>query len=189
MSGDPGAGVGASAPWYRVVAIPDIVYFGSPERDYASILPAALDAAQNRRPFVAGWLSRGGGAPLELITNAGPLPSGRERRHPYDPPGGRSAAQSGGVGGQDRCELLFPWGAKGVRCADGMLADLERMVWAPCQGRQAPPLPGDASGWRGLARSQGPAGRPVAAPASSWPAGGAGPGAQTPSLFEIALTT
>ena len=47
---------------------------GSAERDYASVLPAALNAAMHRRPFVAGWLSRGGGAPLELITNAGPLP-------------------------------------------------------------------------------------------------------------------
>src|SRR5260370_18411056 len=44
------------------------------ERDYASVLPAVLNAALHRRPFVAGWLSRGGGAPLELITNAGPLP-------------------------------------------------------------------------------------------------------------------
>src|ERR1700716_1300255 len=44
------------------------------ERDYASVLPAVLNAARHRRPFVAGWLSRGGGAPLELITNAGPLP-------------------------------------------------------------------------------------------------------------------
>ena len=189
MSGDPGAGVGSSAPWYRVVAIPDIVYFGSPERDYASILPAALDAAQNRRPFVAGWLSRGGGAPLELITSAGPLPAGPEGRHPYEPPGDRSAPQSGGVGGRDRCELLFPWGARGVRCADDMLAYLERMVWAPCQGRQAPPLPGDPSGWRGLARSQGSAGRTVGAATSPWPAGGGGTAAPTPSLFEIALTT
>ena len=47
---------------------------GSAERDYASVLPAVLNAAMHRRPFVAGWLSRGGGAPLELITNAGPLP-------------------------------------------------------------------------------------------------------------------
>src|SRR5258708_37428405 len=75
MNSDPGIGASPGAPWYRVVAIPDVCYGGTAERDYASVLPALLDAAQSRRPFVAGWLSRGGGAPLELLTNAGPLPS------------------------------------------------------------------------------------------------------------------
>src|SRR5258707_2455367 len=75
MNGDPGIEASPSAPWYRVVAIRDVCYGGPAERDYASVLPALLDAAQSRRPFVAGWLSRGGGAPLELLTNAGPLPS------------------------------------------------------------------------------------------------------------------
>ncbi len=75
MSSDRSIGADAGAPWYRVVAIPDVCYGGTAERDYASVLPAVLDAAQNRRPFVTGWFSRGGGAPLELLTNAGPLPS------------------------------------------------------------------------------------------------------------------
>src|SRR6266704_1639272 len=67
MTSDPGIGAGTSTPWYRVVAIPDVSYGGSPERDYASMLPALLDAAQNHRTFVTGWLSRGGGAPLEFV--------------------------------------------------------------------------------------------------------------------------
>ncbi len=74
MSSDSGIGAPAASPWYRVVAIPDTPYGGTAERDYASVLPAVLDAAKNRRPFVVGWFSRGGGAPLELFTNAGPLP-------------------------------------------------------------------------------------------------------------------
>jgi hypothetical protein len=37
-------------------------------------------------------------------------------------------------------ELLFPWGARGVPMPGGLLADLDRLVWAPCPGRQAPPL-------------------------------------------------
>ena len=75
MDSDLGIGAGAGARWYRVVAIPDVSYGGSAERDYASVLPALLDAAQNRRTFATGWLSRGAGAPLEMVTNAGPLPS------------------------------------------------------------------------------------------------------------------
>src|SRR5260370_939703 len=59
MNSDPGIGASPGAPWYRVVAIPDVCYGGTAERDYASVLPALLNAAQRRRPFVAGWLSRG----------------------------------------------------------------------------------------------------------------------------------
>src|ERR1700744_3145541 len=65
---------GATGAWYRGQAITASCRGGSADRDYAAILPAALNAAAQRRPFIAGWLSRGGGAPLELITNAGPLP-------------------------------------------------------------------------------------------------------------------
>jgi len=62
-----------ATPWYRVLAVPSPARVSSPEGDFVAVLPAALSAAQQRRPFVVGWLSRGGGAPLELITNAGPL--------------------------------------------------------------------------------------------------------------------
>ena len=76
MGGTAGIGGGAAGPWYRVLAItPNGSGQGSAEQDYVAILPAALHAAMHRRPFIAGWLSRGGGAPLELITNAGPLPA------------------------------------------------------------------------------------------------------------------
>jgi hypothetical protein len=122
-----GIGGGGAGPWYRVQAITAASGGGTAERDYASVLPAALNAALRRRPFVAGWLSRGGGAPLELISNAGPLPDAR-RGGPDD-----------GAGPQ---ELLFPWGARGVRLPDGLLTDLDRLVWAPCPGRQALPLGG-----------------------------------------------
>jgi hypothetical protein len=193
MSGDQGIGGGASAPWYRVVAIPDVRYGGTAERDYASVLPAVLDAAQSRRPFVTGWLSRGGGAPLELITNAGPLPSApRDRQHPYQPSGEPSAALPARPGRQDRCELLFPWGARGVPCPDSLVTDLDKMVWAPCAGRQAPPLPAagaESGGWRGQSGAAGLPGHAAAAGGSSWLAGGASLTAATPTLFEVALTT
>src|SRR5215467_15370709 len=133
MTNEPGIGGGASAPWYRVVGIPDAGFGGTAERDYAALLPAVLDAAQAGRPFVTGWLSRGGGAPLELITNAGPLPGWREPRHPYDAPRGDLPSMAlARPRSPDRCELLFPWGAKGVPCADRVTADLDRMVWAAC---------------------------------------------------------
>lgn len=117
MSGggsDSGIGAGSAAPWYRVVAIPDAPYGGTAERDYASVLPAMLDAAKSRRPFVTGWLSEGNGAPLRFVTNAGPLP----------------AAEG---------ELLFPWGARGEQLPP-LIGDLDQLVWGPCPGRQALPL-------------------------------------------------
>jgi hypothetical protein len=221
---------------------------GTAEQDYASVLPAVLNAAMHRRPFVAGWLSRGGGAPLELITNAGPLPepSLPDRHHvgqvqvatvhgrpharneridlaaalepsrvidpsrviqpgrPIEPDGGidlgtidqgpsvepvRAAEPNGNVdpgraGGSielngalarnawfEPKELLFPWGARGVPMPDGLLADLDRLVWAPCPGRQAPP--------RGWDLGQ-----------SAWDAGGHhDQGDRRATLFESALVT
>src|SRR5580692_3186820 len=135
MRATTGIGGGAVGPWYRVQAImAGRRRGGSAEQDYAAVLPAVLNAAMYRRPFVAGWLSRGGGAPLELITNAGPLLEPKE--------------------------LLFPWGARGVPMSGGLLADLDRLVWAPCPGRQAAPLGWDAgqSGWDLPAVHQGRAG-------------------------------
>jgi DNA helicase HerA-like ATPase len=74
MGATSGINGGAAGQWFRVQAVSAGCLGGSADRDYASVLPAVLQAARNRRPFIAGWLSRGGGAPLELITNAGPLP-------------------------------------------------------------------------------------------------------------------
>ena len=202
MSSDPGIGAGASAPWYRVVAIPDVCYGGTAERDYASVLPAVLDAAHNRRPFVTGWFSRGGGAPLELLTNAGPLPSvpepGRARQegeHPYGPPGDSVTRLAGRRDRSERCELLFPWGARGVPCAGRLMADLDRLVWAPCPGRHATPLPGDLGGWRGQSWTAGSGqagnspGGGAGGSGAPWLAAGAGLASAAPTLFEAALTT
>src|ERR1700722_18103518 len=117
MGETPGIGGRAAGLWYRVQAVAPSSLGGAAEGDYASVLPAALNAPGHRRPFIAGWLSRGGGAPLELITNAGPLP-----------PAGSGAA----------AEMLFPWGARGVPADGNMLADLDELVWAACPGRQVP---------------------------------------------------
>ncbi len=278
MGATSGIGGGAAGPWYRVQAImADGRHGGSAERDYASVLPAALNAAMHRRPFVAGWLSRGGGAPLELITNAGPLPEpGAPDRHgqgtrlqdlprvrsqfsessraidpseviepdPFtgrrtdtDPrrdidsgliiessriigpgaviepsrviepglPAGPGASgrvvepgrAAGGaaletrdaidpIGMFEPRELLFPWGARGVPMPGGLLADLDRLVWAPCPGRQAPPLGWDtpqmavdaAVGYLGRGALQPRDGR-----------GGGDQAGRQPTLFESALVT
>ncbi|MGN6792244.1 MAG: helicase HerA-like domain-containing protein, partial [Streptosporangiaceae bacterium] len=206
MNSDPGIGAGASAPWYRVVAIPDVSYGGSAERDYASVLPALLDARQNGRTFVSGWLSRGGGAPLELLTNAGPLPppagsngqreplahaespGGRPKgdEHPYGPPAESPTRPATGVARPGRTELLFPWGARGVLSQDTVMADLDAMVWAPCQGRQAPPS-ADLAARRASLAPSGPSQASGGVLGAPWLGGGAGLAA--PTLFETALTT
>ncbi len=198
MTSDSGIGAGSSAPWYRVVAIPDAPYGGTAERDYASVLPAVLDAKKNRRPFVVGWFSRGGGAPLELFTNAGPLPPPPAKslrdtpeprpapavvEHPYGPPGEFLSKLSAEVGGADRqSELMFPWGARGAPFSAGLMADLGRLSWAPCPGRQAQVAGGES--WQ--TDQSAPAGQG----AGSWLSSGAGlGGGARPSLFESALTT
>src|SRR5690606_32817388 len=88
--------------------------------------------AARGRPFVIGWLSRGSGAPLELITNAGPLSPPRQPRRSPEAPDRQAGPQP----------LLFPGGARGVELDEGYLADLADLVWTPCPGRQAPPLGG-----------------------------------------------
>ena len=75
MAAESGIGGGAAGLWYRVQAVSQRSLGGGADGDYASVLPAALNAARHRLPFIAGWLSLGGGAPLELVTNAGPLPA------------------------------------------------------------------------------------------------------------------
>src|SRR5215472_5858991 len=213
MSDDQGSGGGSggagqasavTSPWYRVVAIPDTGYGGTAERDYACVLPAVLDAARGLRPFVVGWLSRGGGAPLELFTNAGPLPwlpgaalpdfapaagmqqdqgAGLEApygmEHPYGGPtaGLTPEGDAPAAARQDpQRELTFPWGARGIAYAGNVLADLDRLLWAPCPGRQAP----IAAAWAGASL----AGPPESEPA--WRDSGL-PAATT--LFESVLTT
>ncbi|GAA0947323.1 hypothetical protein GCM10009560_63670 [Nonomuraea longicatena] len=120
-----------SGPWYRIQSIAAPSRSSSSEWDFVTILPAVLSAAQRGRPFVIGWLSRGSGAPLELITNAGPLSPPRQPRRAPDP--------TGPLGPQP---LLFPGGARGVQLGEEYLADLADLVWTPCPGRQAPPLNG-----------------------------------------------
>ncbi|MFI7705797.1 ATP-binding protein [Nonomuraea sp. NPDC049480] len=119
-----------SGPWYRIQSIAAPSRSSSAEWDFVTVLPAVLSAAQRDRPFVIGWLSRGSGAPLELITNAGPLSPPRQPRRATDAPDLPSGPQP----------LLFPGGARGVQLSDEYLADLADLVWTPCPGRQAPPL-------------------------------------------------
>jgi uncharacterized protein len=191
MVGTAGIGGGAAGPWYRVHAISASCLGGSADRDYASVLPAVLNAAAHRRPFIAGWLSRGGGAPLELITNAGPLPTaGPGLNSRADDPSADPDPVPGSPPQLD--ELLFPWGGRGAPISGSVLADLDRLVWGPCPGRQAPQSPGDSadtggSGWPGGTGGGG---------------GGAGQGGRgqqagegdrgqfsLPTLFESALQT
>jgi DNA helicase HerA-like ATPase len=151
-----GIGGGATGPWYRVQAIGSGSPGGTADRDYASILPAALNAVAHRRPFIAGWLSRGGGAPLELITNAGPLPSpaaalpgladGLDGSAVTGRPPAGLLPEAGPAPGSPQLleELLFPWGARGLPVTGNLLADLDRLVWAPCPGRLAPAEPAQA---------------------------------------------
>jgi hypothetical protein len=105
-------------PWYRIQAIPAPERVSSAEWDFVTVLPAALSAVHQRRPFVVGWLSRGEGSPLELITNAGPP----------------AAADTGQQG------LLFPNGARGMAIGEEWLREAEQMVWTRCPGRLAPRL-------------------------------------------------
>ncbi len=113
-----GVAGGLQGPWYRIQAILSPAQRSSAEWDFVTVLPAVLSAAQGGRPFVVGWMSRGGGAPLELITNAGPLTPSGERRE----------------------SLLFPNGARGVEIGDDWLADAAAMTWSRCPARLAPPL-------------------------------------------------
>ncbi|GAA1872891.1 ATP-binding protein [Actinomadura bangladeshensis] len=113
-------------PWYRIQAIPAPQRDASAEWDFVSVLPAALSAARLRRPFVVGWLSAGAGAPLELITNAGPIGT------PVD--------------GVETHGLLFPSGGRGMPIGDGWLRQAERMAWTRCPGRLAPQGAGGGPG-------------------------------------------
>jgi uncharacterized protein len=128
---------GSAGLWYRVQALHPNSLAGTAAADYASILPAALNAARQRRPFIAGWLSRGDGAPLALVTNAAPLPVAAT---PGEPARIGAAADSAIVRPADApvAEMLFPWGARGTLIEGNMIDELDRLVWAPCPGRQVP---------------------------------------------------
>jgi len=175
MAASAGIGTGPSALWYRIHAVSADSLGGTAAADYAAVLPAALNAARRRRPFIVGWLSRGGGAPLELITNAGPLsagghsgPAGHAGPAGETLPAADDSAEPAGRAGSDAAaavEMLFPWGARGTVIRENMIAELDRLVWAPCPGRLVP-VRADAPAHPGLADD----GRP-------------------PTLFESALQT
>jgi DNA helicase HerA-like ATPase len=105
-------------PWYRIQAIPTPERVSSAEWDFVTVLPAVLSSAQKHKPFVVGWLSRGEGAPLELITNAGPVMTSDTSRQ----------------------GLMFPNGARGVPVDESWLKRAEEMVWTRCPGRLATPF-------------------------------------------------
>jgi hypothetical protein len=121
----------AGWPWLRVTAVTEDRSRrpGAPA-DYLTVLPAVMAAAAGGRSFVTGWVCRGGGAPLELVTNAGPLPGG---------------ARTGG----GPVEMLFPWGALGEPAPPGLAESLGGLRWTLCPGRQAVPLEGSPAGGNG----------------------------------------
>lgn len=133
MTATPVLGDQIAGPWFRVLSIAAPQHPGAAEHDFVCVLPAALLAAGRTRPLAAGWLCRGAGSPLELITNAAPAepgPAGDERA--CDEPGRGRA-------------LLYPPGSRGVPAGAGWLSAWNSLVWALCPARQAPPLAGAQS--------------------------------------------
>ncbi|HEY3034333.1 MAG TPA: hypothetical protein VGJ54_06720, partial [Streptosporangiaceae bacterium] len=169
----PVLGDGMAGPWFRVVSLIARRPTGSAEEDFVSILPAALAAASHGRPFVAGWLSRGVGSPLELITNAaaeqgaadrpfsasraadGPFSAPQAAEGPFSSPhtadrpssSPRTADTLLSVPPAAGRPLLYPPGARGVPAGPGWLAGWDSLVWVLCPGRQARPLAGDQAPW------------------------------------------
>jgi uncharacterized protein len=130
---------GIAGPVFRVLSIEAPSCPGSAERDFLAVLPAAASAARVRRPFLAGWLCRAPGAPLEFITNA-VLPRPGWDAHACEPRGGLRTTG----GERESAALLFPVGARGVPAPGDWLAACDKLVWALCPARQAPPLAGQA---------------------------------------------
>src|SRR5205085_4270984 len=110
-----------AGPWFRVQSIVARQGADSAEHDFLDILPAAAAAARAGRAFVAGWVCRAAGAPLEFITNAA-LPG------PEPEPANGCALPGPGPG--NGCALLFPPGARGLPDANWYPAS-EALVWAP----------------------------------------------------------
>ena len=98
--------------------------------------------------LVIGWLSRGDGAPLELISTVGPADPGGEGGVPAAgtatartvagtataltvPQDSHAAVSRAGARPEPR-PLPFPAGACGVPMAAGCADDLDRFVWVPC---------------------------------------------------------
>ena len=132
MTTIPLLGDGNAGPWIRVLSIAALPGPGSAEQDFLAMLPAAASAARSGRPLVAGWLCRAAGSPLELITNA-------VLARPE---------QQGGPGHADQDAPLFPAGARTMPASADWLAACDKLVWAPCPARQAPPLAGQSPGGR-----------------------------------------
>ena len=130
----PVLGERVMGPWFRVLSITAPGHPGAAEHDFVSVLPAVLSAAGRARAFAAGWLCRGAGSPLELITNAGPAEPG---------PGGDVAAsgQPGQPGQPDRARaLLYPPGSRGVPAGGDWLGAWDHLAWVLCPARRALPL-------------------------------------------------
>lgn len=131
--------------------------------DVAAERPAARVSVATGHSIVTGWLCRGNGSPLELITTAGPADSagrpdpvaaaGRGKHAAFQP--GRShpaglGAEGGtlSAGGEAPAPepLLFPPGALGLPAA-GCVDDLDQLVWVPCPAvRDLPSQRADPAG-------------------------------------------
>jgi uncharacterized protein len=137
MTATAGMSGGSAGSWYRVHGLTVSSLTSTAAADYAAILPAVLDALRHRRSFIAGWLSRGDGGPLELVTNAG-LPSPCSPGGPAATEGSAPDTAAHRPSDAAVVEMLFPWGARGTLIDGNMIDELDRLVWAPCPGRRVP---------------------------------------------------
>ena len=198
MTTIPVLGDGTGGPWFRVVSLTARRPTGSAEEDFVSILPAALAAANHGRPFVAGWLSRGTGSPLELITNAaaeqgvadGPFIASRAADGPFSAP--RAADGPSSVRHTADGPFSAPQAAdetfSAPRAADMLLGVPQaagRPLLYPPGARGVPAGPGWLAAWDSLVwvLCPGRQARPLAGDQAPWTQ------AQPiqPTLFESAL--
>jgi hypothetical protein len=138
-------------PWWHVLSVtaPDGFPSAAGAAGAAGAAEAAWPVVGGTGSLVIGWLSRGDGAPLELITTIGPADPGGEGGVPAAgtatartvagtpataltvPQDSHAAPPRAGARPEPR-PLPFPAGAWGVRMAAGCADDLDRFVWAPC---------------------------------------------------------